>query len=130
MPKLLSDIPVRVLVVDDERQVGEFLCDFLEARGFEVFYTDNGEEAIRIVKRARPHIALLDILMPGMSGLELLARIREIDPRVGNIMITALSEEELGRKSLRLGAVDYIVKPVDVNYLETSLLVKISNLLE
>ena len=85
----------------------------------------NGEEALRKVKEDRPHLILLDICMPKMDGLEVLKRVREIDQEVGVIMVTAVHEEETGRQALKLGAFDYITKPLDFQYLERSLWTKI-----
>jgi len=123
MFKALGDIPNRILIVDDEKQIGEFLGDFLSEKGYEVFYAENGEQAIKFVKYARPHIILLDVHMAGMDGLEVLALIKKVDPVVGVIIVTALQEEETGREALKLGAVDYLTKPIDFEYLETSLLI-------
>ena len=128
--ELFDNIPIRILVVDDEPQIGEFIRDFLNEKGYQAFYVDNGEDALRFVKRARLHIALLDIRMSGMDGLELLRQINRIDPKLGAIMVTALKEEEIGKRALKLGAVDYIVKPIDIEYLETSLIIKLSSMLE
>ena len=126
----LEEIKPRILIVDDEPQIGEFLGEYLIEKGYEAFFTDQGEEALEYVKRARPHILLLDVRMAGMDGMEVLRRAREIDPNLGVIMITALQEEELGRKALKLGAADFITKPVDFEYLDTSLLLKLSTMLE
>jgi len=126
----LEEIKPRILIVDDEPQIGEFLGEYLIEKGYETFFTDQGEEALEYVKRARPHILLLDVRMAGMDGMEVLRRAREIDPNLGVIMITALQEEELGRKALKLGAADFITKPVDFEYLDTSLLLKLSTMLE
>jgi len=123
-------LPIRVMVVDDDPQIGEFLCEFLVSKGYEPYYTDNGEDALRMARRIRPHIALLDIRMGGMDGLELLERIRRLDPVIAPIMITAVYEEEVGRKALQMGAVDYLLKPVDFDYLQTSLTVKLAAMLE
>jgi len=130
MFKALSDIPSRILIVDDEKQIGEFLGDFLSEKGYDVFYAENGEQAINYVKYARPHIILLDVHMAGMDGLEVLTQIKRVDPVAGVIMVTALQEEEIGREALKLGAVDYLTKPIDFEYLETSLLIKLSAMLE
>ena len=67
--------------------------------------------------------------MPGMNGLEVLRHVRQIDQEVGVIMVTAVSEEETGREALALGAFDYIVKPLDLAYLERSLWYKITTML-
>ncbi|MBM3328098.1 MAG: response regulator [Calditrichaeota bacterium] len=123
-------VPSRILIVDDERPIGEFLTEFLTEKGYEVFFADNGPDALTLVKRIRPHVVLLDINMFGMNGLETLRRINEIDPRVGVLMVTAMREEEIGREALQLGAVDFITKPIDFDYLESSLLYKLSAMLE
>jgi DNA-binding response OmpR family regulator len=119
----------RVLVVDDEADAVELLQEFLSAKGYEVLTAHDGEEALRAVREERPHLILLDIRMPGMNGLEVLRRVRQIDQEVGVIVVTAVSEEETGREALALGAFDYIVKPLDLAYLERSLWYKITTML-
>ncbi|MGH7361009.1 MAG: response regulator transcription factor, partial [Candidatus Methylomirabilales bacterium] len=74
-------------------------------------------------------LVLLDVRMPKMDGMEVLRRIREIDPEMGVIMVTAVNEEDVGRKALELGAFDYIVKPLALKYLENSLWYKITTML-
>lgn len=113
----------KVLVVDDEPEAVELLVEFLSSKGYEVITATNGEEALalRRVKEDRPHLVLLDVEMPKMNGMETLRRIREIDPEMGVIMATGVNEEDVGRKALELGAFDYIVKPLDMKYLEQSL---------
>jgi DNA-binding response OmpR family regulator len=120
-----DDMP-RVLVVDDEPDALELLQAFLEAKGYEVLTASDGEEALQKVKEERPHLILLDVRMPKMTGLEVLKRVREIDREVGVIMVTAVNEEETGRQALQMGAFDYITKPLDLKYLERSLWVKLT----
>ena len=72
---------------------------------------------------------ILDISMPGMSGIDTLKGIKEVDPRVGVIMVTAVADQEVAKKAIGLGAYDYITKPMDLNYLETVVIVKIIDLL-
>ena len=119
----------RILVVDDEPDAVELLQEFLEAKGYEVLTATSGEEALRTVREERPHLILLDVRMPGMNGLEVLRHVRQIDQEAGVIMVTAVSEEETGREALALGAFDYIVKPLDLAYLERSLWYKITTML-
>ncbi len=119
-------MPARVLVVDDDPEFVEMLRDFLSAKGYEVSTACDGLEALQKVKEERPHLILLDILMPKLDGLEVLEQLRQIDQEVGVIMITAVNEEETGRKAMELGAFDYIVKPLDLPYLERSLWYKIT----
>jgi DNA-binding response OmpR family regulator len=119
-----DDMP-RVLVVDDEPAARELLQGFLEAKGYAVLTASDGEEALQKVREERPHLILLDVCMPKITGLEVLKRLREIDKEVGVIMVTAVNEEETGRQALQMGAFDYITKPLDLKYLERSLWTKI-----
>ena len=116
----------KVLVVDDEPQAVELLEEFLTAKGYAVVGASGGEEALRRLKEERPHLMLLDIRMPVMGGLEVLRRAREIDREVGIVMVTAVNEESIGREALRMGAYDYITKPLDFDYLERVLWVKMT----
>jgi DNA-binding response OmpR family regulator len=129
MHRSWDDIPYRILLVDDEPQIGDLFGDFLTDRGYEVFYTHSGIRALEFIKHIRPHIVLLDFQMDEMNGLSVLEKILVIDPKVSVIMVTAHSEEEIGREALRLGAVDFITKPVNFEYLDTSLNVKIAAML-
>jgi DNA-binding response OmpR family regulator len=125
-----KDKPVlRVLVVDDDITVCDILEEFLRSRGYEAYTALDGPAAIAKVKELRPHIVLLDIIMPGMGGMEILKEIKRIDPSVAVIMVTGVGDNEVGRRALELGAYDYITKPVDFNYLETVLKVKLIDLL-
>ena len=119
----------RVLVVDDEPDAVELLQEFLTSKGYEVFTAGDGEEALRKVKTERPHLILLDVRMPKMNGLEVLRQVRQIDKEVGVIMVTAVNEDETGRQALELGAFDYIVKPLDLEYLERSLWYKVTTMI-
>ena len=113
----------KILVVDDEVKACELLKRFLELKGYEVIISNNGEDAIESVKNEKPDVMLLDIRMPGMEGTEVLKRVREFDKDIGIIMVTAVKEEYVGKAALTSGADEYITKPIDFNYLETSLLV-------
>ena len=115
----------KVLVVDDEPQAVELLDEFLTAKGYTVFGASGGDEALRKLNEERPHLMLLDIRMPVMGGMEVLRRAREIDREVGIVMVTAVNEESIGREALKMGAYDYITKPLDFDYLERVLWVKI-----
>lgn len=112
----------RILVVDDEREARELLKDFLEAKGYAVVTASNGAEALTAVQEHRPHLILLDIMMPGMNGLKVLRRIREIDRNVGVLMLTAVSDSYIARQAMYEGAYDYLTKPLNLAYLELSIL--------
>ena len=119
----------RILVVDDEVAIRNLLKEFLSRKGYDVYTAPDGRAAIAEVKEIRPHIVLLDIMMPGMGGIDTLKEIKKVDPRVVVIMLTAIADNELGLRTLELGASDYICKPLDLSYLESVLAVKIIDLL-
>jgi DNA-binding response OmpR family regulator len=119
----------RLLVVDDEPDICEFLSEYFESKGFSTDYALNGPDALEKVDSFRPHIVLLDIRMPGMDGLEVLQRIRDMDSRIGVLMVTGVLDRDIGIRALDLGASDFIVKPINLDYLETSVMAKIMSLL-
>ncbi len=119
-------MPARVLVVDDDPATVELLQEFLLAKGYEVLTASDGAEALRTVKAERPHLLLLDIMLPKLDGLEVLRQVKALDPTVGVIMVTGVNEEAIGRQAMGLGAFDYIVKPLDLPYLEQSLWYKLT----
>lgn len=119
----------KILVVDDEIEVCKALKEFLSIKGYETFTAQSGKEALSIVAAENPHIVLLDIIMPGMSGIETLEAIKKTAPATGVVMITAVTDEALGNQALKIGADDFITKPVDLDYLETVLMVKIVDIL-
>lgn len=112
----------KILVVDDEDDVRLFLQDFLSERDLEVFAAATGEEALEIIDRVKPDIVLLDLMMPGMDGLQCLEAIKKGHPQTNIIMITALNDEVRVAKAKKLGAHNYILKPFSLGYLETELM--------
>jgi len=118
----------KILVVDDEVQVVETLKEFLSAKDYEVHTATNGLEALEIMQKVKPRLVLLDIIMPGMGGIDILKEMKKIDPHVGVIMATAVVDEEIAKRTLQLGAYDYITKPFNLDYLETVMMVKIAEL--
>jgi DNA-binding NtrC family response regulator len=108
----------KILVVDDEVEVVNVLQSFLRLKQYEVITATNGTEALEKVREEHPQVVLLDINMPGKSGLEVLGEILTFDPGIGVIMATAQSDEETGRYALNNGAFDYVTKPFDLEYLE------------
>lgn len=103
----------RILVVDDEKIFRESLFHWFEEEGFDVTPVDSGEEALKVYEVDKFDIVLLDIKMPGMSGLELLAKIKQIDIHATVIMITAFASVTTAIQALKEGAYDYVTKPVD-----------------
>lgn len=105
----------RILIVDDNAYNLEVLSRRLERRGFEVTCVDNGTDALQIIRTAPPDLVLLDIMMPGLSGLEVLAEARKTYSKTSLpiIMVTSKGESEDVVEALNEGANDYIMKPID-----------------
>ncbi len=118
----------RILVVDDEINVIRLLKKFLASKSYDVCTAADGRTAVEKVRELKPQIVLLDILMPGMNGMDTLKEIKKFEPDTVVIMVTAVSDEELAKSSLQLGAFDYITKPINLDYLERCLLVKMQQL--
>jgi two-component system response regulator (stage 0 sporulation protein F) len=108
----------RLLIVDDETPVLEVLSEYFGGQGYDVETASNGTEALDAVRRRRPDVVLLDIRMPGMDGVELLRRLRDLDAGLAVIMVTANEDVALARETLKLGAFDYVAKPFDFKYLD------------
>lgn len=108
----------KILVVDDEHDVCDFVNNFFKDRGFRVFTALNGDEALAVAKKERPDLVLLDIKMKGMDGLAVLKHIKELDRNIKIIMVTALEDQDKMHEAYKLGACDYITKPLVLDYLE------------
>ncbi|MGE5402341.1 MAG: sigma-54-dependent transcriptional regulator [Ignavibacteriales bacterium] len=103
----------RILIVDDEKIVRESLFHWFEEEGYEVDTAEDAEAALRIIDKGKYELMLVDMKMPGMSGLELLDKVREIDIDCIFILITAFASVPTAIKALKNGAYDYITKPID-----------------
>ncbi|MFI5396096.1 MAG: sigma-54-dependent transcriptional regulator [Candidatus Binatia bacterium] len=108
----------RVLIVDDERKMRRVLQILLEQLGVESVPAANGEEALERFGAEKIDLVLTDMKMPGMSGVELLSRIRTVDPDVPVIMLTAHGTVQTAVEAMKQGAFDYILKPFDVQAIE------------
>jgi two-component system nitrogen regulation response regulator NtrX len=104
-----------VLIVDDERDIGQTLGGILEDEGYRVHAVSNGEEALEAIRHDRPDLVMLDIWMPGMDGLETLAKLKERYPELQVIMISGHGSIETAVKSTKLGAYDFIEKPLSLS---------------
>ena len=103
----------RILIVDDELSVRSSLQEWFLEDGFQVETAEDGLAAIRAMERGPYDIVLLDLKMPGMDGLAVQKRVREIDPGATIIILTAYASVETAVEALKLGAFDYVTKPVD-----------------
>jgi CheY-like chemotaxis protein len=111
----------RVLVVDDEAAMREMLVEFLESRGYQASSVGDGMAAIRALIAEPADIVLLDIAMPGLSGVDALPPIRAVAPETAVIMVTANIDREIARRTLAYGAFDYLMKPLNWKHLTQSL---------
>lgn len=116
---------VKILVVDDDLEIRDFLTRFLEENDYEVFSANDGNAALAVVKEKKPNIILLDIAMPGPSGIKTLQLIKEIDKNAKVIMITGVEEKSIIELATKYGASDYITKPFSLEHLEKDVLPKI-----
>ena len=103
----------KVLVVEDEPKIANMERDFLEGAGFEPYVTDNGEEALKIMDEVKIDAIILDVMLPGEDGLEILSRLKasEVTKEIPVIMVTAKGAEYDKVMGLDCGADDYITKP-------------------
>ena len=118
----------KLLIVDDEAEICEFLKSFFEDRDFKVATAHNGIAALEQVERFQPDVALLDIQMPGMDGLQTLKKMKDTYPKLKVIMVTAVETQEKIEEAMRLGADNYITKPLSLEYLEKDVQDKIDSL--
>jgi CheY-like chemotaxis protein len=110
-----------VLVVDDESAVRTMLRGYLEAVGYRTHVAANGEEALRLVEEERPDLVLLDVRMPGMDGLDVLARIKEIDSRIAVVLMSGYATVGVAASAMKLGAETVLVKPLSIAELDQAL---------
>lgn len=112
---------VKVLLVEDEDFIREVLREFLCGRGYEVTEVRSGEEAVDISSAGKFDVGLLDLKLPGMDGIEVAKRLREVDPDIVTIIMTGYPSLESVVEATREGVHDYIVKPFRLVELERTL---------
>ncbi len=110
-----------MFVVDDEPLVAKLLCMMLGRAGCDATAFSNGPAAIEALGRTRPQLVLLDLMMPGMDGIEALRRIRETAPEVAVVMVSGQGTVKAAVDALKLGASDFLEKPIDQSRLEAAL---------
>ena len=113
----MENTKVRILIVDDEAVVRESLTQWFMAEGYEVWAASGGIEALRLLQDHAADLALLDIQMPGMDGIDLQARLHEADPELTVIIMTGFASVDTAVRSLKQGAWDYLTKPIDPDQL-------------
>ncbi len=114
-----------VLVIEDEPVLRDVLTDNLEHEGYQVTSTGNGLEAIRVWPEARPHLVVLDVMLPGLSGFEICERMRRTGDTTPVLFLSARSQPEDRIRGLSAGGDDYLVKPFNLQ----EFLLRVSNML-
>ena len=118
----------KIMVVDDDDGILNLLKRFLISIGYEAIMADNGEEALERIMNEKPEIVILDIMMPGMNGFQVLEKIKEQAPSTEVIVITGLDETGLGIESLERGAFEFMAKPLNFDHLKFLLEFKLKHM--
>jgi cyclic di-GMP phosphodiesterase len=118
----LADVPISLLVVDDEEPIRNALKKFLTQQGYDVATAASGEDALRILQRQKISVVLLDVRMPGRSGIDLVPQVLELDPSVAVLMLTAVNDATTAALCMQRGAMDYLTKPIDLADLARAIL--------
>jgi len=107
-----------ILIVDDEPIVRESIRDWLKDAGYQVATAESGEEALEMIKKQDFSAMILDVRLPGITGIKVLKDVKALKPQIKSIVITAYPTAELAAEAKKLGAIDYLVKPIAPDDLE------------
>jgi len=110
-------LQTKVLIVDDEMEFASTLVERLQIRGYNAKSVHCAEDAIALSRTDPPDVMLLDLRMPGMSGIKALQTIKQFNPSIEVIMLTGLGPSQESAEGMKSGAFDYIMKPVDIESL-------------
>ncbi|WP_066367435.1 response regulator [Neobacillus fumarioli] len=105
----------KVLIVDDQFGIRILLNEVFQKEGYQTFQAANGAQALDIVQKHAPDIVLLDMKIPGMDGIEILKRMKVIDPGIRVIIMTAYGELDMIKEAKALGAIMHFAKPFDID---------------
>ncbi|MEO3946103.1 response regulator [Gorillibacterium sp. CAU 1737] len=110
----------KILIVDDQNGIRVLLVEVFSSEGYQTFQASNGKLALEIVVQESPDLVLLDMKIPGMDGLDILKRIKEIDPAMKVIMMTAYGELDMIKEATDMGALMHFTKPFDIDEMRTA----------
>lgn len=116
-----TEARTRILMIDDNAEIVAVVKEYLESRPvvrYVVEAASNGADGLQAVRRRRPDLVILDVDMPGMNGVEVLKRIRALDPTVPVIMLTGTDDVAVAAQILKEGASSYAPKPLNFKYLD------------
>ncbi len=115
----MKDGEKKILIVEDDEAMRSLLKDILDAEGLATEAVSNGSDALQKLMDQPFDLIITDIQMPGLTGLDILPRIKKLQPRAPVIVITAFGSEKLRRRSIEKGATGYLEKPVHIHQLRT-----------
>ncbi len=121
---------IKILVVDDEPGICDMLKKTFSPIGFKVFSATSGLQAMELAKKEKPKVVFLDVRMLGMSGLEVLEKIKEMDSQAKVNIVTVIVDEETKAEARKLGADEFITKPFVSEYLEEVTMRQVNELLK
>ena len=110
-------MPIHILLVDDDRLLREVVGEYLTNHDYEVDLVESGEEAMTIFESGKYQLALIDLVMPGMNGLEVMEKLMTIDPKLYCIIMTGYPTIDSAYKAMVEGVSDYIIKPFQLSEL-------------
>jgi DNA-binding NtrC family response regulator len=119
---------INVLVVDDDPGVRSVLDRFLSRRGYAVETVEDGETALRKIREHEPDLLLLDVYLPGISGMDVLYALQGEGRAIPTLTFSGMPDDEMARESVLLGATDFIYKPFTLRHLENHVLTKLSEM--
>lgn len=107
----------KILLIDDEKEFITTLAERLELRGYDADIAESGEDGLALLGKAGYDVAILDLMMPGLNGIETLVQIKNIDTDLPVILLTGHGSTKEGMEGMRIGAFDFLMKPLDINEL-------------
>lgn len=119
---------IKLMVIDDEKNICDFVGEFFKDVGYQVTAVTDPLKALPLIQQEKPHVILLDINMPGIKGLPLLKKIREVNKETKVIMVTIVNDPQTRQEAESLGANAFVSKPFTTEYLEDVVIAKIEEL--
>lgn len=124
-----TSLDKRILVIDDEDDIRSLLNKYISRLGYEVDLAMDLTQAVLSINKELPDIILLDIVLPGCNGIEILKLIKHFSKDIIVIMMSGYEDENIAKESLKMGAFDYIKKPFDMDHIENILnMIKLKSL--
>jgi putative two-component system response regulator len=117
----MTDVLPSVLVVDDEEPIRTALKKYLVQQGYDVSTAATGEEALKVLQRQKIACMLLDVRLPGVSGVDLVPKVMDLEPNIALLMLTAVNDATSAALCMQRGAMDYLTKPIELSHLSRAI---------